>query len=99
MSPLLIELESRWRKMFSSLLEGRDLPPSELLRAEGLMEAAALSGDLTSDLVRERMASVYKDVYGESLAEAFGADWAEFYPFPQIPFAQQRAPVYPSTSD
>ncbi|MFT4823093.1 MAG: hypothetical protein ACI9DH_000649 [Halioglobus sp.] len=99
MSHVLIELESRWRKMFSSLLEGSDLPPSELLRTEGLMEAVVLAGELTSDLVRERMALVYEEVHGKSLAEVFGSDWGEFYPFPQIPFAQQRAPVYPSTSD
>ena len=99
MSQVLIELESRWRKMFSALLQGSDLAPSELLRAEGLMEAVVLAGELTADLVRERMASVYEDIVGQTLAQGFGEDWDEFYPFPQIPFAQQRAPVYPSTSD
>ncbi len=99
MSQVLIELESRWRRMFRSLLDGCDLAPSELLRAEGLMEAVVLAGELTPDLVSERMASVYEEIVGQTLAQGFGADWGEFYPFPQIPFAQQRAPVYPSTSD
>jgi len=99
MSQLLKELESRWRKMFSVLLDGGDLPPSELLRAEGLMEAVVLTGELAPDLILERMDAIYADVYGCSLEHRFGSDWREFYPFPQIPFAGKRAPVYPSTAD
>ena len=99
MSKVLIELESRWRKMFSALFDGGDLPPSELLRAEGLMEAVVLAGELAPDLVLERMDGIYEEVYGRSLEQGFGSDWREFYPFPQIPFAGKRAPVYPSTSD
>lgn len=99
MSPILIELESRWRRMFSSLLDGSDVPTSALLRAEGLMEAVVLAGELTPNLLHKRMAAIYQEIVGKSLSEGFGADWRKFYPFPQIPFAQQRAPVYPSTSD
>ena len=45
------------------------------------------------------MDACYREAFGRALAEDFGADWRDFYPFPQIPAVARRAPVFPSTSD
>ncbi len=99
MSPLLAEINARWRHMFTSLQRGGDLAPTQRLRTEGLMEAAVLSGELTAERLRGLMDEVYYEVCGQQLAERFGARWEEFFPFPQIPAMASRAPVFPSTGD
>ena len=45
------------------------------------------------------MARCYEEIAGTSLVEEFGADWSDFFAFPQIPAMARRAPVYPSTKD
>jgi hypothetical protein len=45
------------------------------------------------------MDDCYRQAFGRTLADDFGDDWREFYPFPQIPAMGRRAPVYPSTRD
>jgi hypothetical protein len=99
MSPLLDEVNRRWRQMFSTLAGGGDVPPGQRLRTEGLMEAVTLTGELTAEMLQEQMDRVYSEVYGESLAGKFGEDWRDFFPFPQIPAMAIRAPVYPSTTE
>ena len=95
---LLEELEQRWHAMFSALQCGEDLPPGQRLRAEGMMEALVVAGSSAAEVVAA-MDTVYQQVFGCDLASQFGTDWAEFYPFPQIPAVGRRAPVYPSTPD
>jgi len=93
------ELEQRWRAMFAALAQGDDVPPSQRLRTEGMMEAAALLAIATpADLVAA-MERSYLAVNGRAFSEDLGADWAAFFPFPQIPAMAKRAPVYPSTRD
>ena len=99
MSPLLAEIHARWRQIFTTLQSGGDLPPAQQLRTEGLMEAAILTGELTAEELCGQMADIYSEVYGRTIAHSFGAEWEAFYPFPQIPAAASRAPVYPSTTD
>lgn len=99
MSPLLAEIQQRWRSMFSALAAGNDLPPAQRLRTEGLMEAVVLNGELTAPLVLADMDTAYREIYGRTLADDFGLDWQDFYPFPQIPALAKRAPVYPSTPE
>ena len=99
MSPLLAEVHARWQQMFAALQSGGDLPPAQQLRTEGLMEAVILTSELTVEELRGQMAEVYYSVYGRPIADSFGAQWEAFYPFPQIPAAVRRAPVYPSTAD
>jgi hypothetical protein len=99
MQVLLRELETRWRKMFSALAAGDDLPPGARLRAEGLMEAVVLAGEVGEAAVDAAMGACYREAFGRGLAEEFGADWRDFYPFPQIPAVARRAPVFPSTPD
>ena len=99
MSTLIGELNSRWRQIFTTLSTGGDVSPGLRLRTEGIMEAVILLGEETSDGLQRQMDSVFAGVYGMSLAENFGADWQEFFAFPQIPAMARRAPVYPSTSD
>lgn len=99
MHVLMAELERRWRDMFVALAGGDDVPPSQRLRAEGMMEAAVLLGIATSADLTGAMDRCYGAAYGRGIAEDFGADWQEFFPFPQIPAMARRAPVYPSTSD
>ena len=99
MSPLLEEVNVRWRQMFSQLHGGGDVPPGQRLRTEGMMEALVLLGELASEDLQGRMDKAYVEVTGRTLAEDFEDDWQEFYPFPQIPAVGLRAPVYPSTAD
>ncbi len=99
MNTLLDELRQRWTAMFSALCAGDDLPPSVRLRAEGMMEAALLLRLASAAELDRAMGQCYRQAYGAGIADEFGADWREFYPFPQIPAMGRRAPVFPSTSD
>ena len=99
MQVLEIELELRWRAMFVALANGDDVPPSQRLRAEGLMEAAVLIGTATVDELLQSMNHCYRGAFDQDIAAAFGDDWQELFPFPQIPAMARRAPVYPSTPD
>lgn len=96
---LQTEIERRWRVMFVALEAGDDVPPSQRLRAEGMMEAAVLLGIATPDALVEAMDSCYRIVFGCAIHETCGKDWQAFFPFPQIPAMSKRAPVYPSTRD
>lgn len=96
---LLAELERRWLRLFQHLQRGLDAPPAQRLRIEGLMEAAALLEPGCEERLQQAMAVVYRQVNERALEQDFGEDWADFYPFPQIPALAQRAPVYPSTAD
>jgi len=99
MHALQIELERRWRAMFSALAAGADVPPAQRLRAEGMMAAAELLGIASPRELQAAMDHCYREAFGRGIDQAFGADWAEFFPFPQIPAMAGRAPVYPSTRD
>ena len=85
--------------MFTALAAGDDVPPSLRLRAEGLMEAAPLTGAASAEQVDAAMDDCYRQAFGRTHAEDFGDDWRAFYPYPQIPAMGRRAPVYPSTRD
>lgn len=95
---LIAELERRWQRLFRQLAEGLDVPPSQRLRTEGLMEAAAILDPGSEARLQEAMDTAYRGVHGRYIAEDFGDDWRDFFPFPQIPAMARRAPVYPSTS-
>ena len=99
MDALTRELHGRWQAMFTALAAGEDVPPARRLRAEGMMEAALLLGLASADELLRAMDACYLAAYGRAIAEDFGADWQDFYPFPQIPAMGKRAPVYPSTAD
>ena len=98
-NPLISELEARWQQMFGALAAGDDLPPGPRLRAEGMMESAVLLHLSSAHDIQQRMEHCYHAAYGHTLSEDFGADWRDFYPFPQIPGITARAPVFPSTRD
>ena len=87
------------RVVVRTLAAGDDVPPSQRLRAEGLMEAALLAREATPEEIETAMDHCYREAFGRTLVEDFGADWRDFYPFPQIPAVAARAPVYPSASD
>ncbi|MEH6589949.1 MAG: hypothetical protein V7746_06840 [Halioglobus sp.] len=99
MNAIEMELQKRWRQMFTALASGDDSPPSERLRAEGMMEAAVLTGEASVAVLQSAMSAVYIEVYGHSMESNFGEQWREFFPFPQIPAMANRAPVYPSTAE
>lgn len=96
---LIAELERRWQRLFRQLAEGLDVPPSQRLRLEGLMEAAAILDPGSEARLQAAMDTVYAQVNGRDLVADFGDDWSQLYPFPQIPAVGRRAPVYPSTND
>ena len=99
MSPIVEELSRRWQLMFSELQRGDDLPPGMRLRTEGMMEAAVLVGAASAGELQALMGDCYEEIVGTTLVEEFGADWSDFFAFPQIPAVANRAPVYPSTKD
>jgi hypothetical protein len=99
MHELELELEARWRAMFTALAGGGDVPPSQRLRTEGVMEAAALLGIATPATLTAAMERCYRAAFGRSIDDDFGDGWQEFFPFPQIPAMGVRAPVFPSTRD
>jgi len=99
MDGLQVELEQRWRSMFTALAAGDDVPPARRLRTEGMMESAVLQGSASPEELQQSMDDCYRAVFGEGIAEHFGEDWQAFFPFPQIPAMGRRAPVYPSTAD
>jgi len=96
---LLDELEKRWRAMFADLAGGDDVAPGRRLRAEGMMEAAVLLQLAPEEELDRALGRCFRAAFGHGLDAEFGADWREFYPFPQIPAVGRRAPVYPSTRD
>lgn len=98
MQVLQDELAQRWRHMFQSLAAGEDVAPSARLRAEGMMEAAILCDVAKVDLLSS-MDVCYRESFGRAITDDFGADWQDFFPFPQIPAMGSRAPVYPSTKE
>jgi hypothetical protein len=99
MHVLLTGIEQRWRAMFAALAAGDDVSPALRLRTEGMMEAAVLIAIATPDELAGAMGRCYQSAYGRSIGDDFGADWQEFFPFPQIPAMARRAPVYPSTKE
>jgi hypothetical protein len=99
MEKLLQELERRWTAMFAALVAGDDVPPAQRLRAEGMMEAAVLLEPGSVEKLDRAMDDSYQQAFGRAMAEDFGADWRDFYPFPQVPAMGRRAPVYPSTRE
>jgi hypothetical protein len=99
MHELEAELESRWCAMFTALADGADVPPTQRLRTEGMMEAAALLGIATPETLTAAMQRCYVAAFGRDIDADFGDGWQEFFPFPQIPAMGVRAPVFPSTRD
>lgn len=99
MHVLLDELERRFAHMFAALAAGDDLPPTARLRAEGMMEAASIAEIASEAEVSTLMQQCYRAAFGCGVEDDFGADWAEYFSFPQIPAMAKRAPVYPSTSE
>jgi len=99
MEVLTSELIQRWRTMFAALAGGSDVPPALRLRAEGMMEAAALLELASPAQLVSQMDECYRAAFGRGMAQDYGEDWQDFYPFPQIPAMAKRAPVYPSTKD
>ena len=99
MDALQTELERRWRLMFAALTAGDDVPPAMRLRTEGMMEAAVLLQCAAPAGLQRAMDDCYRTACGQGIAEQFGDDWQDFFPFPQIPAMGRRAPVYPSTRD
>lgn len=92
-------LNDRWQRIFCAAATNLDIPPSLVLRAEGLMEALVLSRLSTQEDVWQAMAAVYQDSCGTTLEAEFGVDWSAVHPFPQIPAVMARAPVVPSTKE
>ena len=99
MDALQTELERRWRCMFVALTSGDDVPPGMRLRTEGMMEAAVLLQCAAPSGLQRAMDDCYRAACGQGIADQFGDDWQDFFPFPQIPAMARRAPVYPSTRD
>lgn len=99
MHELQAELERRWRAMFAALASGDDVPPAQRLRTEGMMEAAVLVGAASREELSVTMDRCYREQNEHGFEEVYGADWQDFFLFPQIPAMGKRAPVYPSTKE
>ena len=95
----MLALRKRWLTAFAQLNEGEDWPPGSRMRTEGMMEAVVLLQPDSRERLITAMDECYREIFDCGLDDAFGKDWQQFYPFPQIPAMMRRAPVYPSTSD
>jgi hypothetical protein len=91
----LEHLLARWHAIFTCLQQGGEVPPSQRLRAEGMMQILVELEMASAQQLQAAMAACYLRCYGQALP----ADWADLFPFPQIPGFGVRAPVYPSTHD
>ena len=89
----------RLRKLFAQLAAGQDVPPSQRLRLEGMMETLVLLQLTSPDELDTVLASIYREIFKVELTDDLGEDWRTFYSFPQIPGYQRRAPVFPTTPD
>jgi hypothetical protein len=88
-------LRRSWREIFTTLHEGGEVPPSQRLRAEGMMQLLVVLEMAAAAELQTALAVCYQQCYGQELPQ----DWIDLFPFPQIPGFGLRAPVYPSTSD
>jgi len=98
-NPLIVEIETRLMTLFTALAAGDDASPSQVLRLEGLLEAAVLLQISAESDLTLTMQNIYQQAHGRSLEEDAGEQWRQLYRFPQIPAIAKRAPVHPSTSD
>ena len=89
----LEHLRQRWTAIFTCLQQGGEVPPSQRLRAEGMMQLLVELELASASQLQAAMAQCYQQCYGLALP----ADWVDLFPFPQIPGFGVRAPVYPST--
>ena len=93
------ELRGRWKHIFEAVVRGDDISLATRLRAEGLMEAAAILKIWEKDDQLRELKLTYCRVFGRGFEESFGFEWELLHPFPEIPVYVERAPVYPSTKD
>ena len=91
----LQHLQHCWRTIFTRLQRGGEVPPSQRLRAEGMMQMLVVLELATAEQLQAALADCYLECYRQALPP----DWTELFPFPQIPGFGLRAPVYPSTPD
>ena len=98
-SVLLDRIADRLRALCLRVAAGDDVPPAQLLRLEGLREAAVMTGCADAPALQEQMDACFREVLGEALSERLGGDWQERHPFPEVPLFMGRAPVSPGTGD
>ncbi len=96
-SSLRDTIEVRLRSALSAIAAGDDVAPGDLLRLEGLCEAAVIEGTSSEGELDSLAETLHEEILGESLTQRLGADWRTYHPFPQLPLYMQRAPVSPST--
>ena len=90
---LLEEIDRRCGQLCRRIADGEDAPPGQLLRLEGLREAALLAGLASAAELQDRLEAIYLRECGEAIAVRCGEGWRDTYPFPEIPLFMARAPV------
>ena len=95
------QLDSRLETLIQSVHDGRDAPPMERYRVEGLMQAAIVLGLADAAALYQRMDELHERVVGQRIADYY-ADGMDYQPAPDatsvtIPLWMARAPVKPST--
>lgn len=98
-SAIMAEVKARLRAMLQAVAAGEDIPPGQRWRTEGLMQALVLLGTRRDEELQQVIEDIHVEVLGQSLADVLGSDWRRDYPFPEIPFFMQRAPVHRARSD
>lgn len=83
-------LAERLLGIFNAYANGNDVPPAQVFRTEGFIEAGCCIGLVSEQTVRELMQSLYRQVFDSEFPAMTG-------PGIQIPPLMRRAPVYPST--
>lgn len=86
------ELDNRLRHFFSEQADGYDIPPAELYRIEGFIEAGVLLGLCSETTVRQRLIELAEQFSGQRLTDIYRDDYRLI-----LHMRMAEAPVYPST--
>ena len=90
---LLEEIDRRCAQLCRRIAAGEDAPPGQLLRLEGLREAAVLAALASEAELQGGLEAIYLRECGEPISVRCGHGWRDRYPFPEIPLFMRRAPV------
>lgn len=88
------ELQSRLTLFFADQAAGFDIPPAQLYRLEGFIDAGLISGFITEPLLRQQLIDDAQCVCGQELDAFYQQDYRLI-----LHTRMAEAPVYPSTNN
>lgn len=86
------ELAQRLRQFFSDQQQGLDIPPADLYRLEGFIEAGLLMGIVDAPEIKQALIDGAQQHLGTEIAEFYRQDYRLI-----LHLRMHQAPVYPSS--